>query len=274
MNQDLEQAARSRQSWRVAGIIVTVLVIGGGLLVAPALWAFVQQLDTTTERTSQTYPRVPERVTVEGDTAEIEIVGTAADEVAVERKLEWARAEPDVTESWQGDDLVVDLTCSGGGLFGWVSDVCRVDYRAEVPTSSALELTATTGDVSADGVTGDVDVTTTTGSIRADDLEGDRVVAQATTGSIHATELEADRVAAEATTGSIELEFTAAPREVGAEVTTGDIVVTVPDDGDPYRVVGETQTGERAVQIATDPSSDRVIDVSTSTGDVTIRYDG
>ncbi|WP_375003536.1 DUF4097 family beta strand repeat-containing protein [Aeromicrobium sp. CTD01-1L150] len=249
-------AGRHRRGWKLIGITVTALVIVGGLVMAPVLvWAFAQQVGTTTERDRDTFERATDRVTIEGETAAIDVQGTAEDRVTVDRSIEWARTRPEVVESWQGTDLDVDLDCSGVGLLGWVNDVCRIDYRAEVPATAALALTTTTGDIGIDAVAGDVELA-------------------ATTGSIGGTALEADWVSTQATTGSIDLGFSTAPRQIAAEVTTGHIVVTVPDDGTRYHVTGETGTGQREIQIATDPRSDRVINVSTTTGDVTVRYTG
>lgn len=57
-------------------------------------------------------------------------------------------------------------------------------------------------------------------------------------------------------------------------MTTGDVVIAVPDDGEAYNVVGDSGDNDREVQIATDPNSDRIVDISTTTGEVTIRYAG
>lgn len=264
----------ARRRWKFASIPVTVLVIVAGVLVAQVLvWVVLQQTGTTTEHSSGTFQRVPDSVTVEGDTAEIDVVGTATDQVSVDRQVEWARTEPEITETWHGKDLDVDLVCSGSFLFGWFNDVCRVDYRAEVPSSAAIDLTATTGSLTVADVDSAVAATTTTGSVNLRGVGGDLETA-ATTGSIRGTGLAGEKVTAETTTGDIELAFDTAPRKLTSKLTTGDIVVTLPDDGEPYRVTGRTGTGDRDIRIATDPDADRVIDVSTTTGDVTIEYRG
>lgn len=266
-----EPSTTSRH-WKVASIPITALVIVAGVVIASVLVFIVaQNLGTTTEHSSQTFRHVPDRVTIEGDTAEIEVVGTAEGQVAVDREIEWARTKPDITETWHGQSLDVDIDCSGNILFGWLNDVCRVGYHAEVPTSAALELTTKTGGIIVSDIDNHVDATTTTGSISIRGVAGE-LVAAATTGSVSGIDLDAGEVTARTSTGDIDLAFSTAPRRVIAELSTGDVVITVPDDGSSYRVVGDTQTGERRIDVATNPTADRIIDVTSTTGDVTIEY--
>ncbi len=244
-----------RRGWRIAGITATVGVIGGGIVLGPALaWGFMQQFDTTTTQSAETFDRAPEAVSVDGTTANVTIAATSDEQVAVERAVEWARTEPTIEETWSGGAFAVDLDCPGG-ITNWFNDVCRIDYLAQVPGRTPADVSTTTGDITLDGAVAGGHVT-------------------ATTGSITGTGLAAPSLTAETRTGSIELAYATTPQEITATVTTGDISITVPDDGTAYRIVGGTATGARDIQVATDPSAERVIDVTSTTGDVAIGYPG
>lgn len=245
-------STRSR-GWLIAGAAASVVVIGSGILLGPVLaWGHIQQLDTTTEQSADTFDRVPESVQITATTANVNVAADERDQVAVERTVEWARSEPTIEERWSDDDFAVDLRCPDG-INGWLSDVCRIDYGARVPRRTPVDIELTTGDIELAGTMGDSDLSTTTGSIRG-------------------TGLAASTTSAHLTTGSADLDYATTPEEITVELTTGDVAITVPDDGTAYRIVGETTTGEREVEVATDPSSDRVIDVTSTTGDVEIAY--
>ena len=239
--------------WRIAGITATVVVIGAAIVVGPALvWGSLQELDTTTKQSADTFHRVPTSISVDATTASIVVTATDSEEVAVERSVEWARKEPSINESWSDDALHVELECPNG-IIDWFTDVCRIDYAANVPEHTPVDVHQTTGDITVEGAVSDSDLTTTTGSIKA-------------------TASTAGNTSAETTTGSIDLDYATAPDDVTASVTTGDITITVPDDGAAYRVLGETHTGERDIQVVTDPAAERVIDLNSTTGDVEVAY--
>jgi len=243
----------TRRAWRIVGVVATVLVIGVGIAGGSVLAAMHQQnLDTTTDQTAATFEQAPTTVSVDGETADVTLTAADSDEVAVERTVEWARTEPVIDETWNRGDLTIDLGCPGE-ITSWFNDVCRIDYGAQLPRRTPLDVGVTTGDITVEGALGDTDVSTTTGSIDG-------------------TGLTAPTVSTRATTGSIRLEHVTTPDTISASVTTGDISISVPDDGTAYRVIGETETGGRDVQVATDPSSEHVIDVTSTTGDVEIGY--
>ena len=257
--------------WRVAGIAATVVVIGVGISVGPVLAGnLMQKLDTTTKQSAETFDRVPTAASVDAATADVTLAAAAADQIAVQRTVEWAKREPTIAETWSSGAFDVDLGCPDG-ITGWLNDYCRIDYVMQLPKRTPVDVSVTTGDVTLDGALGDSDVTATTGDVTLDGAGGDSTT-RTTTGSIIGRGLASASTSAEAETGSIELDYTNTPEQVTASVTTGDISITVPDDGVAYRVVGETQTGERDIQVPTDPAADRVIDVTSTTGDVEIGY--
>lgn len=93
-------------------------------------------------------------------------------------------------------------------------------------------------------------------------------------GSVDSGDLELDgvgevRVSADA--GDITLRLDSVSR-VSARADSGDVDVTVPRA--TYRIVGETDSGDRdisGITVATDPAASPVLDLSTDSGDVTVR---
>lgn len=71
-----------------------------------------------------------------------------------------------------------------------------------------------------------------------------------------------------ATSGNVEV-FLASAQDVHVQATSGDIEVVVP--ADRYRVTGDTKSGERRIDVPTDPAAPHVLDLSSKSGDVTAR---
>ncbi|NIJ14978.1 hypothetical protein FHU38_005386 [Saccharomonospora amisosensis] len=94
--------------------------------------------------------------------------------------------------------------------------------------------------------------TPVSGAVDSGDLELDSVGAVRVTADSGDIRLRLDRVAG-----------------VSAHADSGDIEVTVPSGS--YRIVGDTDSGDREIGVATDPASERVLDLSTDSGDVTVR---
>lgn len=67
------------------------------------------------------------------------------------------------------------------------------------------------------------------------------------------------------TSGDVDVSLTT-PEDVRVQVTSGDVRVVVPVDH--YRVEGESGSGDRDIQIASDPAASHVLDLSTRSGDV------
>ncbi|MFR9730484.1 hypothetical protein ACL03H_14765 [Saccharopolyspora sp. MS10] len=162
-------------------------------------------------------------------------------------------------------------------------DGCSIDYAITLPEpvpvlgeSSAGELDVigmasvavrvSAGAVRVEDVAGPVRVRGTSGGIELRGLGGDVDVATGS-GGISGEDLGGQVVAARTRAGSVELELTA-PREVRAETGTGGVELRVPDGG--YRVRAATGTGSRDVEVTTDPSSPRLLDLRTGTGSIEV----
>ncbi|MFC6785647.1 DUF4097 family beta strand repeat-containing protein [Halobaculum halobium] len=142
-----------------------------------------------------------------------------------------------------GGDLVLRSEFTGDTEFlgGRPSMSIDVTLPRSLPVSSVR---SSVGDVSVDGVDGDVDAETDTGDVRLRDVAGS-VRAAASTGDVTVAGPDAIR---------------------GARTQTGDVAADVPDiDGD-VRI--ESRTGDVAVAVGEDVDAD--LRVATNTGDVSV----
>jgi hypothetical protein len=69
------------------------------------------------------------------------------------------------------------------------------------------------------------------------------------------------------TSGGVSVVF-AGPQDARVHTTSGDIRLTVPHDR--FRIAGDSTSGERRVDIATDPAAPNLLDLTTTSGDVTV----
>jgi hypothetical protein len=94
---------------------------------------------------------------------------------------------------------------------------------------------------------------------------GTAVVGEATSGAIRVD--DTGPVDVRATSGTIDVVLRG-PQDVHARVTSGEIHLTVPNDR--YRVTGDTTSGDRRIDVVDDPAAPNPLDVSTTSGDVTV----
>jgi hypothetical protein len=136
---------------------------------------------------------------------------------------------------------------SGGQLvLSGCGNDCTVDFEVVVPRGSAVSGHSTSGDVTIEGAAA-TDVTARSGDVRIVDGAGP-VKVQSNSGSV-----------------SVRL---AGPQNVQVDGHSGDVSAVVPPGH--YRIVAETDSGDRKVDLAADPDGPYQLDLRTHSGDVTI----
>ena len=241
----------ARRTWFVLGGIITAAVVVCGAVLAAAVLNGVPPPGHSSRFTG-THEGVPGTVLVDGSNAGVELTGAAVTGVTVDVDQSWYYSEPIVDTSRQDSDLFVDLSCSVAGIPVWFAPTCRIDYAARVPASSGAHVELTDGAVTVRGLRGDADLRTTSGNVEMIDMMSDTATA-------------------ETTAGRISLEFTRVPSRVEAASTAGAIEVRVPR-GPAYRVVTESSSGSVDVGVTTDPAAGSIIDLSTTSGGITVTY--
>lgn len=226
--------------------------------------------------TAQATGRVGEPVrTVEiaNDSGDVAVRAADVDRTTVRQRFSYSWGEPERGYHYSGGTLVLD------GCGSW----CSVDYEVTVPRGTrvtgsvdsgelrlrgvaTVDVDADSGDVSISGVTGRATVQADSGDVELRDIGG-RISVDASSGSVTATGVRKP-VDAQLSSGDLTVRL-AEPGDVRAEVSSGDIQVTVPRGH--YHVEGDTSSGDRAIDVRRDPDSQHRLALRTSSGDVTVR---
>ncbi|RZQ65180.1 DUF4097 family beta strand repeat-containing protein [Amycolatopsis suaedae] len=212
-------------------------------------------------------------VRIDNDSGTVSVRAADVQRTTVVQKIDYRWGSPSDSYRVNGGELVL-ADC------GWW---CSVDYEVVVPRGTTVTGENDSGDVSLDGVasvdvsvdSGNLDVRNIAGPVKADASSGDVTLsgiggdleAKANSGAISGDGLRG-RVNAEADSGDISLTL-ANPQNVRAHADSGNVEVAVPAGS--YRVIGDSDSGERQIGIATAPNAQFELDLGTDSGDVLVR---
>jgi hypothetical protein len=164
--------------------------------------------------------RSVDRVEVVLDAGDVEVI--AGNEVAVESRLRWTGFTPPALEMRRvGATLVVSGSCGATTL------VCVVDVYLTLPPEVLVEVFTEVGDVSVQGMDGDLFVDTGGGVVELTDLSG-RVDATTDSGDIVGRGLSTLEIEVQAASGDIEAEMLDDRVHVDASTGSGNIEFEVP----------------------------------------------
>lgn len=174
-------------------------------------------------------------------------------EVAVPSKETTVKGDVGSGDLEVQDLASVDVTLgSGNATLKGIAGAVRVENGSGDVNGSDLKggITAkvSSGDFNVTGVTGEVTAVNSSGNIRAEKVDGD--------------------VSAEASSGNVVVELAKA-HNVKANAGSGDVTVTVPNGA--YRVVVDAGSGDKKIDVKSDPSAQYELNLSASSGDVALR---
>lgn len=217
---------------------------------------------------------------IDAPAAGVELVGVEGDTVRAWSRGLGSLGDADLTASWFGDELWLDLDC---GLLG-----CRSAFRVEVPRDLPLVVDIGVGDLELDDYRGPVELTIALGDADVQDLEGDLVA------DISSGDLDLDRVSGPLTVdllaGSVDgrdltspsaqvrvfgasptdLEWIAAPESALIEGDAGSIRVDLPFGAYDCRL--DSFTGSVSIDdLRCDDPLGPLIEISSSTGSIRLR---
>ena len=236
------------------------------------------------ERTNhQVFPGAVERVTVDAGDGEILVVAGADSEVRVDSTVHGSWHTPKLRAVRVGDEVRLRAHCPGFSI-----GPCRASLVIHVPAATAVDVRAGAGDLTANGVSGNVQLRTGSGDVQADGLSGavdlrtgsgdvstrglgGDVTLRTASGDVSAEALSSARVKAVTSSGDVDLDFVSAPRDVDAASASGDVQIALPR-GEAYRVEVDTGSGDSRTDVRTDPEGKRVVRARTGSGDVTVDY--
>lgn len=178
---------------------------------------------------------------------------------------------------------------------------CEINYEVLVPSAdisvvgdvgsgdtifeglASVEFQTGSGKVVARDIAGDVKVKTGSGEFEATriggtvtaDVDSGRIALNAVKGKVLASTGSGDiegfalenEVVADAESGRVDLTLSAA-KPVRVDTGSGDVTVKVP--GGPYKVTGSSGSGERSINVPTDPASALVLNLTTGSGEVKV----
>lgn len=244
----------SRKVWWIVGGVFTGAVLLFAMCVA-GVWIWIVSSPEDQSKHTEEYTEALSGVEVTNEIGDIELAAASGEVLEVNRESHWRGDEPEVTEAMRGDVLAIEADCDDGAFTFFGSDRCEVAFDLLVPAAMDAEVRSSVGEVHLDGLEGGIDVESNVG-----DVEGTNLRAAS-------TDIDSD-------VGSVRLEYAQVLGDIDVSTETGDIEIIVPDDGTTYDVVAESSVGSQDVGIATDPGSqaDYVIRVSTSVGEITVRY--
>ncbi|MER7770377.1 DUF4097 family beta strand repeat-containing protein [Kitasatospora sp. NPDC096140] len=253
--------AGTAKAWRVTGTLATVLVvIGAGL----QTWSVVAQQRSTGSRS---YDRPVHRLKLETGNASVKVRAGRVDHVVVHQRLEWMLRKPVVSTVFTDDLVTVGVRCR---QVLPVADLgCSAEIEVDVPASTEVSGSVSSGSVQVEGLSGNVDVSLTSGELLLVDTSGD-VTARATSGLIQGRNLQARRVDVRTTSGSTELKFDRAPEQVTTTATSGSLTMTLPR-GSRYAFSSDVGSGNgRIAPELADSDSPNRIHATVTSGSISI----
>ncbi|GLY18832.1 hypothetical protein LWF15_19365 [Kineosporia rhizophila] len=252
-----------RAAWLAAGAVVTVIVLAS----MSRVFADAAVPPESAEG-EQVLVHPVSKVVVDSNAGDAVVAVGPAGQVTLGRStVSSFGATPEIEQRWEGEVLRVRARCPEGGVAG-IGD-CSAEFVLTVPADVDVDLRTEAGTLSVTGVTGDVRAESSAGDIELDGLGGS-IHARTQKGSIVGRDLEAARTDVEAQAGDAQLHYHAAPRQVRAVTSAGDVSVLVP--AGPYAVVARSQSQETTVGFTPDPDAGSTITATAEAGRVEVAH--
>jgi hypothetical protein len=249
-----------RTTARVLLVVVSLLLVAWGALTLVSLLA----RDTT--HRSATYEGV-RTIDVDLGFESVTVTGSASSTaVQMTRSYSWSFRTPTASSRMVGDRLVMTSHCRWDVGLG-----CSGNVQLQVPRGTTLRLHTGDGRLTVSGLTGAVNVSSGDGALDVSDLRGPLHL-RTGDGSIEGRDLRSRSVDVHTGDGRVQLDFASAPDGIRADTGDGSLEVSVPRDGDPWRVDATTGDGSRTIDVATDPAAARHIELHTGDGPVRVGY--
>ncbi|MEU6717896.1 DUF4097 family beta strand repeat-containing protein [Nonomuraea sp. NPDC046802] len=188
-------------------------------------------------------------VKVEADAGSVEVVESDRQGIRVTERLVWRKNKPETSHPVQGDTLALSFKCPTTWGLGAPGVSCEVSYQVEVPKGLSVKASTDSGKVTLKNLSGPLEAETDSGAIEAGGLSGKRVVTRTDS-------------------GNMTVAFTGQPDKVESATDSGRTVIHVPHG--PYRIEAQSGSGNQNITAARDPASQRVIALSSDSGDLEV----
>lgn len=234
----------TKKAVQVAGSVIAILIVLS--LALPAMAEMLRHTDVQTHDLSAEISVLE----VTADVGDIEVHVVARDEVprAIAR-VESSFVTPEVRVDAATETATLAGSCPG---MNWLQ-VCAVNWVVMVPADTSVTVRSDVGDIRITALAGEVSATSSVGDVVVRE-------SASTSLSLHSS------------VGDVTLVSTVPPEKARAASSTGDVRVSVPRDGTTYDVTLDTSVGDLTNSLGSDPTSSRIIDLSSSVGDVTFQH--
>ena len=235
---------------RIAKFVAGLILIGAAVGIAAGwLWSSdAQAVERVTEHIRT--------VEIDKDSGDVVIRADDVSTTEIRESFSYRFDKPD-SRAFSVDRGT--LTLDGCGWW------CTVDYEIVVPRGATVTGKLNSGNVELIGIAGgEIDINSGDTTLR--DIGGPLTV-DSDSGNIEATGLTGD-LTVEANSGDVTASFDE-PANVTADVDSGSIELTMPQA--QYQVEGETDSGNRDIQVAVRDDATHRLQLDTDSGDVFVR---
>lgn len=241
-----------RQQLRALGILTAIGIAAGGLAACGSLnqKSFEDDSALSGKITS---------VRLENGSGGVTVNGTDGGSPSLHRKVQYDNGDnkPSGPTHRIEDGVLILGGCSGS---------CSVKYTVQVPAGIPVSGEVSSGEVSLHKV-GAVNVSAGSGDITLEDVSG-AVKVKTTNGEISGKGLAGGGI--DTNTGSGDIHLTPSkPQNVQITAGSGDVSLTVPPAS--YRVSVKTGNGDKDIKVPNDPSGTYEIGLKTGSGDVSVK---
>jgi hypothetical protein len=214
-------------------------------------------------------------VTITGGSGNVTVIGDNTVGVDVRRMVRYANSTPGQTMSVSGSTLHVDTDCGNRCSASYEVHVARgvkVTGRNDsgnltLRGVSDVDVEVDSGNIRVDAATGTVTVKADSGNLDLRDIAG-VVRATVSSGNIEVADVRSETISLESDSGNIDASLPGTAN-LTARADSGEITVRVPDNC--CRITANADSGEENLSVAQNPSSRYLLDLSTGSGNITVR---
>ncbi|MFD8814146.1 DUF4097 domain-containing protein [Streptomyces sp. NPDC059627] len=216
---------------------------------------------TLSQKTFEDDAKVSRRITsirLDNRNGDVKVDASAdASTISVHRKVNYRGDKPSGTSFHVRDGVLVLSGCG---------EHCGVDYTVKVPAGLAVTGGTSNGGLALTGV-GTVDVHTSNGEIAVTNATGP-VKLRTSNGDVDVKDVRGGGIDTQTSNGEVTIR-TATPQNIRVRTTSGNLTVTAPPA--KYRISADDSQGDKNVAFKNDPSGTYRLDLSTTSGDLTVK---
>ncbi len=220
------------------------------------------------QKAHRTIPGPVDELQIRAGGGDVMLMPARGSDVVIDSRTRGSLHTPKLDVEAVGSDLNVSGGCDEVS-FGH----CEATLLVRVPRGTAVSVETSSGDLSADGLDGNVTLHTASGDVLAHNLSG-RLDLDSASGDVDGSALRSAAVRAHTASGDVDLHFSSPPDTADADTGSGDVRIAVPHGPETYNVEVDAGSGKDDVDLVPDPSSRRLLRADTGSGDIEISYAG